>query len=184
MAPAVLEACVRDVHYEVERYCTWATQTVPYSNAITEMLLAEATFESAVLHLRNLVDFLANPRPKVGSQVETDLVADHYFDTGWTGRPRPFLLFDDTSTDRNDYVRRNVQRHLVHLTTARHAARVSQQRFTWEWNRVLVLDGFERFVNDLRTAGHVDRARWFDHTIDQAVSTRRRLVKSGDAGSA
>jgi hypothetical protein len=122
--PDVLAASVQDVHYEVERYCTWVTQTVPHSNPITR-LLAQATFECAVLHLRNLADFLVNDRPMAGP-LECD-----------GPRRRPLLrqrlarqaeavpTVRRPSTGHDADVRRNVQQHLVHLTTARHAARTS-----------------------------------------------------------
>lgn len=71
-----------------------------HPNADIDGLFRQACFEGAVLHLRNLVEFLEKARPTSPS-FASDLVADHYFDDGWMARPDELLLYDASSKERN-----------------------------------------------------------------------------------
>ena len=172
-----LRACAEaDVAYEIEQFVIWLLTAPPlHPRPDIDVRLRQACFEVSVLHLRNLVDFLANPRP-TSKKFATDLVADHYFDKGWGARPNPCLLYDSGSEDANGAVQRNVNRHLAHITTDRHRKRAAATPF--EWDAVdprLLLTTFVRFVDDLAVE-HPDRARWFDDARTNAATALQILT--------
>jgi hypothetical protein len=178
-----LRACAQvDVAYELEQFVLWTLYRPPgHPNKLVDLRLRQACFESAVLHLRNIADFLRNTRP-VTRAFMSDLVADHYFDAGWATRPQPFLLYSETDVESDEGVRGNVNRHLAHVTTTRQQLRVSSAAFEWdEIDPTLVLQGFRRFVADLGR-DHPDRVSWFDgaaRNADQALRTVMARRASG-----
>jgi hypothetical protein len=181
---STLESSARiDVAYELEQYVLWSLTRPPrHANPDIDLRLRQACFEVAVLHLRNLVDFLTKERPVPGP-FSTDLVADHYFDDGWASKPDRLWLYSDESDDENARVRRNVNRHLAHITTSRHELRVSGQPFEWdEINPALVLEAFLRFVDDL-DATHPSRAGWFALSQRNAVNALAQIETHRMSGS-
>jgi hypothetical protein len=171
-----LRACARvDVAYEMEQFVLWTLYRPPaHPNKLVDLRLRQACFESAVLHLRNIVDFLRNARP-VKRAFLSDLVADHYFDAGWATRPQPFLLYS-ADVESDEGVRGNVNRHLAHITTTRQKLRVSSAAFEWdEIDPTLVLEGFRRFLADLGRA-HPDRVSWFDGAARNADQALKNVI--------
>ena len=87
----------------------------------------EATLECALLHLRNVVDFLLN-LPPTNPGFQTDVVADDYFDTSWSGRP-VFLLGDDAEAHKG--LMKDLHRRLAHLSTQRLQKQTPTGGFDW-----------------------------------------------------
>ena len=168
--------------YEVEQFVVWSLKRPPvHPDEDIDLRLRQACFEVAILHRRNLVDFLVNDRPTTRA-FASDLVADHYFDRGWSSKPDPFLLYDTRDENKNAAVRQNVNRHLAHITTFRQELRASGRPFEWdEIDPELVLAGFLRFLRDLASK-HPDRVEWFRDSQDNAASALAAITRIRASG--
>jgi hypothetical protein len=156
------------VAYEVSRLALWSQVSVPetmYSSTRLAPVLAElvgqATLESALIHLRNVADFIVADRPTANQRWrESDIVADDYFDAGWPGKPSHILGEDPESHRTTDT---EINRRLAHISIHR-LDRAELGAFEWQFvlTRVpVVLEGFNQFRTDLGSI-HADRARWFE----------------------
>jgi hypothetical protein len=137
-----------------------------------------ARHESRALHHRNLATFLASSAPTTGGndgRRSTDLVAAHYF-PGYRWERPAMRLYNRTSDELDERARRFMNRHLAHLSTDRHHNRHADETIWWDIVQpAAVLDGFERFVADLRADGLDERAGWFA----QEVAFTRAVVGGG-----
>lgn len=157
-----------DIAYEMKQYTTWAARgpSTAFLDEEEASLLKKATFEVRVLHLRNLADFLRKDRPDTSnpdhSHRLTDVVAAHYFDDGWMAKPQGMRCYSAQSRKRDDWVLRNINAHLAHVTRTRVDRRLAGEEFDWDQvDSTLVLNNFDRFITDLQRA-HPDRAQWFE----------------------
>ena len=120
---------------------------------------ASAILESALIHVRNISDFLTRERPTHRAN-RTDLVADHYFDEGWTGRPT--FIFG-TCKAEHDAVLTEINRRVAHISTQRSSVETDG---AFAWNNYVreqvpgALPAFRAFLNDLGQQ-HRARLHWF-----------------------
>jgi hypothetical protein len=170
LSPTILKP-MAEVHvlYEVNRLSLWSAGALSEGRfagsdaGVVADLVGQATLESALLHLRNVADFLVCSRPTARSR-ETDLVADDYFDHGWERRPDH--LFGEDVLDHRA-VMRELHRRLAHLSTHRVEGQAPASGFAW--TDVIgdvhgVLSAFKDFVGDLRLV-HPERASWFRESV-------------------
>jgi hypothetical protein len=127
--------------------------------------------DSLFLHHRNLATFLSKPPPTTGSRDQfraTDLVAAHYLPS-WD---QPAMrLYNRSSDEANARAHDFLNRHLAHLSTDRHRNRHVTEPDWWHIvEPAAVLDGLDRFLEDLRAAGAEERAGWF--AIELAAARR------------
>ena len=177
-----LRGCAEiDVDYEVDQYCLWATTAPPdLSDEHDSLRLRQATFEAAVLHHRNLAEFLHGARPKQDEHRRTNIVADHYFDAGWQSKPAPMRLRSTKSGSSDGSLRHSIDVHLAHITSERHTRRVSDGPFDWgAVDSTLVLKVFLKFVDDLRML-HPDRGEWFSRAEGEARTALARMRSNDD----
>ena len=105
------------------------------------------------MHHRNLTAFLSMARPPANSHRRTDVVADHYFETGWSNRTKHKRLFDAQSADRNTKAKHSVDVHLAHISSERVDKRRSDKAFSWDHvDLALIVDAFVEFTSDLASA--------------------------------
>lgn len=155
------------VRYAVERM-SWPLWHDTKRSVLSDVDLwfTDSLVDSMILHARNVCAFLLNERPRADSSFATDVVADHYFDVGWSGRP-DYLLGSDRG--QHDEMMQEINRRLAHITSHglwnRHGG---IEMFHWsditKWLPE-VLIGFGKFVDDLEVA-HRNRAEWFDWSRD------------------
>jgi hypothetical protein len=139
-------------------------------------LVGQATLESALIHLRNVAEFIVSRRPVVSDVRKDDVVADHYFVDGWRGRPH--WVIGNTAREHGKAMM-NIHRRAMHLTTERLGG-------TFQWWEVLgsvenVFAAFRSFVSDLAVV-HPTRAAWFDRsisTLDERQRDKRWTVPPG-----
>jgi hypothetical protein len=166
------DLAIVDITYEVAQFTKWATESPPPSSSDPAQLLRRATFESAVMHHRNLTAFLSMARPPGHSHRRTDVVADHYFDAGWSNRNKHKRLFDAQSADRNTRAKHSVDVHLAHISSERVEQRRSDSAFSWHHvDLALIVHAFIEFTSDLAGA-HPDRAAWFGESRDSFLAMR------------
>jgi hypothetical protein len=152
----VLEAMVGHVLYEVDLLYFWTgpglRTDVRATSQDTRTRVINAIAECALIHLRNVSDFLIGDLP---CQYPKDFVAADYFDEPWPGRPG-FVLGRSEGEHRK--TQRELNRRLAHISTHR------LRDFKWEplitKYAPMAVDGFRAFLADLRLA-HPDRAQWF-----------------------
>lgn len=119
-----------------------------------------AILESALVHLRNVSDFLTKCRP-TNKKFETDLVADHYFANGW--RKRPDFIIGGGKKKHKDLLD-EINWRVDHLTTQRYSIK---DEGDFKWNEYVkkqfpvILPAFRLFLYDLMEC-EPERALWFD----------------------
>jgi hypothetical protein len=160
---ATLEAMALHVHYEVDRLAFWSCNNIQEHHLRQEALswpvpwvrnlVGQTTLEAALIHLRVVSDFLMNKRP-TNPKWETDVVADDYFDDGWSDRPDYIV---GASRDEHHKIIEELNRRLMHLSYQRIDA--------FEWGQELsyvpaVMEAVTAFIGDL-PAG---RRQWFEPT--------------------
>ena len=92
-SPDDLFQMVRHVHYEhshlwvpfVHPIPAWIATGDVDRDGMTNGLLAQWRLESTLTHLRVMIDFLTSKRK---DRYPDGLVADDYFDDGWTDQPQ------------------------------------------------------------------------------------------------
>jgi hypothetical protein len=161
------------IFYEVERLALWSSMSLgpsafagprPHAERIA-IEVGKATLESALLHLRNVVEFLMSPRPTKELNWST-VVAGDYFDNGWTTAPSRLL---GPTAEAHRETMKEIHRRLAHLSTQRLTSNDPKGRPIFVWSSVVkrvpaVLACFDRFTRELEAA-HPERVPWFDNSI-------------------
>ena len=131
----------------------------PIRDAV-EGWVQQCILESALVHLRNVAEFLVNQRP-TRKATRTDIVADHYFQVGWEKRPNYVLGHNRREHDR---LVKQIHRRVAHLSSQR----LSVQRsgpFDWlpyvQTQFPPALAAFRCFLDDLEKT-HPRRCHWFE----------------------
>lgn len=118
--------------------------------------LEECVLESALVHVRNLSDFLTDERPQ-NPKHQDDVVADDYFDHHWANRPN-YIFGNDTAGHRR--FMGEINKRMAHVTLQRIGTR------PFEWRALsrelhLIRESFESFLSDLKNS-HPKRRKRFD----------------------
>lgn len=79
-----------------------------------DLWFSDSLVDSMMLHTRNICAFLLEDRPRPDSNRSSDVVADHYFDAGWSNRP-DFVL--GASRDDHEEMLDEINRRLAHITS-------------------------------------------------------------------
>jgi hypothetical protein len=165
--PEALERMVLHVRYEFDRMLLWFSTVVTDAEARPEhpdliTLLNQATFESSLLHLRNVIDCVARPRDP---RLPSNLVADDYFDDKWADRPAALL---SPVGDQEEHQRElnQLHRRVAHLSVQRLEGEPPTAAERFEWGDYLgravpsAVAGYESFLGDLGRE-HPERRQWF-----------------------
>ena len=153
-----LSRMVEHVSYEFARLVMPMYVPVPAVNE--KPWLEQCVLESALVHVRNLSDFLTDERPRHPKR-QDDVVADDYFDNHWSNRPS--FIFG-TDRDGHDKFVAEINKRMAHVTLQR----IGIRPFRWttltrEFH--LIRTSFETFLIDLKNA-HPKRRQRFDRQLE------------------
>jgi hypothetical protein len=172
-ADDVLEHMTEHVHYELHRVMEFVLggNVLPGIGAgempeIRQELMdwsQSSILESALIHLRNVSDFLTKGWPTTDRKMNaTDLVAEHYFPDGhvWV---RPDCIFGGGRARHVELIQ-EIHRRVAHLSTQRFTVK-GQGAFEWEkYVRAqfpLLPKAFSAFLANLRASPDPRPIQWF-----------------------
>ena len=125
--------------------------------------LEQCVLESALVHVRNLSDFLMGERPR-NPKFQDDVVADDFFDDHWRNRPA-FIFGSDQ--DGHEKFMAEINKRMAHLTLQR----IGSRPFKWTMlsrDFHILRSSFETFLIDLASA-HPKRRQRFDRQLEIAL---------------
>ena len=149
------------VDYEVAKIIAFAELgnrwVSDFVSAPWAKLASESMLEAALVHVRNVVEFLR----RVDDHKEFDVVANDYFPGGWNGRAS--RVFPDEQLH-------SIHRRVVHLTSERLSV---DSEGNFEWANFIVdaipraLTDVRLFLADLAASSESTRVEWFSKTDER-----------------